>query len=168
MNSLSNPEASSQPPEEAWHTQSEADLLLKLDATSQGLSKQEAQHRLNTHGLNQLPQAEPPAWWIIAIRQFQSPFVYILAAAAVASLAIGEIIDAGFIVGVLCLNATIGGIQEWKAEQSAQALQKLLQIRATVERDGQVYEVDADQVVPGDIVWLESGNRVPADLRLLM
>lgn len=166
MDSPSNLEASS--PEELWHTQPEPDLLLKLEATAKGLSNQEAQLRLKTHGLNQLPQAEPPAWWIIAIRQFQSPFVYILAVAAVASFVIGEFIDAGFIVGVLCLNATIGGIQEWKAEQSAQALQKLLQIRATVERDGQVYEVDAEQVVPGDIVWLESGNRVPADLRLLM
>ncbi|MBT5468962.1 MAG: hypothetical protein HOK41_00020, partial [Nitrospina sp.] len=68
MNSLSNPEASS--PAEFWHTQPEADLLLKLEATSKGLSKQEAQLRLKTHGPNQLPQAEPPAWWIIAIRQF--------------------------------------------------------------------------------------------------
>jgi Ca2+-transporting ATPase len=167
MNTFSDSELSPSSSEENWHTQPEANLFLKLKATSKGLSNQEAQLRLKTYGPNQLPQAEPPAWWIIAIRQFQSPFVYILAVAAIASFVIGEFIDAGFIIGVLCLNATIGGIQEWKAEQSAQALQKLLQIRATVERDGQVFEMDAEQVVPGDIVWLESGNRVPADLRLL-
>lgn len=168
MDDLTGSSATPSSSEEAWHTQTEADLFLKLDSTQKGLSSQEAQSRLQTYGANKLPRAEPPPWWEIAIRQFQSPFVYILAVAAVVSLFIGELIDAGFIIGVLCLNATIGGIQEWKAEQSAQALQKLLQIRATVERDGRVYEVSAEDVVPGDTVWLESGNRVPADLRLLM
>jgi P-type Ca2+ transporter type 2C len=168
MNPSSELETTPPSPEEYWHTQTETNLFSKLKTTEKGLSKQESQSRLKTYGANQLPRAEPPAWWIIAIRQFQSPFVYILAVAAIVSLAIGEFIDAGFIIGVLCLNATIGGIQEWRAEQSAQALQKLLQIRATVERGSKVYEIDAEQVVPGDIVWLESGNRVPADLRLLM
>jgi P-type Ca2+ transporter type 2C len=151
-----------------WHTKTEASLFSELRTSSKGLSKQETQSRLKIHGANQLPQVEPPPWWLIGIRQFQSPFVYILAVAGVVSLAVGELIDAGFIFGVLCLNAAIGGIQECKAEKSAQSLQKLLQIRATVEREGRVYEVDAEEVVPGDIIWLESGNRVPADLRLLM
>ncbi len=154
--------------EEAWHTKPKEELFLNLGSDSKGLSTQEVQSRLKIYGANKLPRAEPPPWWEIAIRQFQSPFVYILAVAALVSLAIGELIDAGFIIGVLCLNATIGGIQEWKAEKSAQALQKLLQISATVERDGRVFEVNAEEVVPGDIVWLESGNRIPADLRLLM
>ncbi len=154
--------------QETWHTQTETDLFKKLGTTTKGLSKREIQSRLKIYGANQLPRVEPPPWWKIAIRQFQSPFVYILAVAAMVSLAIGELVDAGFIFGVLCLNAAIGGFQEWRAEQNAQALQKLLQIRATVEREGQVYEVDAEEVVPGDIVWLESGNRVSADLRLLM
>ncbi|MBC8285232.1 MAG: HAD-IC family P-type ATPase [Nitrospinae bacterium] len=151
-----------------WHTETETDLFSKLKTNSKGLSKQEALSRLQLHGPNQLPQAAPPSWWVIVLRQFQSPFVYILAVAAIVSLAIGEFIDAGFIFGVLCLNAAIGGFQEWKAEQNAQALQKLLQIRATVEREGRVYEIAAEEIVPGDIIWLESGNRVPADLRLLM
>lgn len=124
--------------------------------------------RLKIYGVNRLPQAARPTWWKVAFRQFQSPFVYILAVAAIVSLGIGEFIDASFIFGVLCLNAAIGGFQEWKAEQSAQSLQKLLQVRAMVEREGRVYEIDAEDIVPGDIVWLESGNRVPADLRLLM
>ncbi|MBC8288321.1 MAG: HAD-IC family P-type ATPase [Nitrospinae bacterium] len=168
MNLSTNPATTPPHPEEIWHTQPEADLFSKLNSTPKGLSISEVQSRLNIHGANQLPRAEPPPWWKIAIRQFQSPFVYILAVAAIVSIAIGEFIDASFIFGVLCLNATIGGFQEWKAEKSAQALQKLLQIRATVEREGRVYEVNAEEVVPGDIVWLESGNRVPADLRLLM
>ena len=153
---------------EIWHTQTETALFSKLKTSTKGLSKQEIQSRRKIYGANKLPQAEPPSWWEIAIRQFQSPFVYILAVAGIVSLAVGEFIDAGFIFGVLCLNGAIGGVQEWKAEQNAQALQKLLQIRATVEREGRVYEIDAEELVPGDIIWLESGNRVAADLRLLM
>jgi len=151
-----------------WHNLPGKSLFIKLKTTSKGLTEQEASSRLKQCGANRLPQAEPPAWWEIAFRQFQSPFVYILAVAALVSLMIGEFIDSGFIFGVLCLNAAIGGFQEWKAEQSAQVLQKLLQVRAMVEREGRVFEVDAEELVPGDIVWLESGNRVPADLRLLM
>jgi P-type Ca2+ transporter type 2C len=154
--------------QETWHTQPETVLFEKLKTTPKGISKQEAQSRLKIHGANRLPQAIPPTWWEIGFRQFQSPFVYILGVAAIVSLVIGEFVDASFIFGVLCLNAAIGGFQEWKAEKNAQTLQKLLQVRAMVEREGQVYEIDAEELVPGDIVWLESGNRVPADLRLLM
>jgi P-type Ca2+ transporter type 2C len=154
--------------QEFWHIHTEASLFSKLKTTAKGISEQEALSRLKLHGANRLPQVAPPTWWEIAFRQFQSPFVYILAIAAIVSLVIGEIIDASFIFGVLCLNATIGGFQEWKAEKNAQALQKLLQVRAIVEREGRVYEIDAKELVPGDIVWLESGNRVPADLRLMM
>jgi len=156
------------PPQKCWHSQSEESLLSKLKTSSKGLSQQEASSRLEVHGANRLPQATPPTVWQIAFRQFQSPFVYILAVAAIVSLVIGELIDAGFIFGVLCLNAAIGGFQEWRAEKNAQALQKLLKVRAMVEREGRVYEINAEELVPGDIVWLESGNRVPADLRLLM
>ena len=99
--------------------------------------------------------------------QFRGPLIYILGLAAIVSLAIGDVKDASFIAGVLVLNAMIGAYQEWKAEQSSHALRKLLQIRASVHRDGEVREVKAEEVVPGDIVWLESGNRVPADIRLL-
>jgi magnesium-transporting ATPase (P-type) len=82
-------------------------------------------------------------------------------------VAIGDVKDAAFIAGVLVLNALIGAYQEWRADQSSQALQQLLQIRAAVHRDGDVCELNAEELVPGDVVWLESGNRVPADIRLL-
>jgi magnesium-transporting ATPase (P-type) len=91
-----------------------------------------------------------------------------LGVAAVISLALGEGTDATFIAAVLGVNALIGGYQEWRAEKSTRALQKLLQIHATVVRDGETLEINADAVVPGDVVWLESGNRVPADMRLVM
>jgi magnesium-transporting ATPase (P-type) len=150
-----------------WHGLDPADVARRLDTSEHGLSSGEAVARLKEFGPNKLPQKPPPAMWQIVLRQFKSPLIYILGLAAVVSVAIGDVKDAAFIAGVLALNAMIGAYQEWKAEQSSHALRKLLQIRASVHRDGEVREVSAEEVVPGDIVWLESGNRVPADIRLL-
>ncbi len=152
---------------QAWHALDLPSLEKSVDATPHGLTGSEAAERLEKFGPNVLPHAPRPAWWQIALRQFRSPLIYILGVAAVVSVAIGEPTDAGFIAAVLGLNALIGGYQEWRAEKSTQALQQLLQIRAAVTRDGEVCDIDAEKVVPGDAVWLESGNRVPADVRLV-
>lgn len=154
-------------PREPWHTVELSTLRGKLNATDHGLSDSEAEARLREFGPNKLPEQPPPALWQIVLRQFYSPLIYILLLAAVVSALIGDLKDAGFIAAVLVLNAVIGSYQEWKAEQSSLALRQLLQIRASVQRDGEVREVPAEQVVPGDVVLLESGNRVPADLRML-
>jgi magnesium-transporting ATPase (P-type) len=150
-----------------WHTVELSALHESLSATPNGLTDAEAQARLREYGPNMLPEQPPPALWQIVLRQFYSPLIYILLIAAVVSVFIGDLKDAGFIAAVLVLNAIIGSYQEWKAEQSSLALRKLLQIRAAVQRDGEVREISGEEVVPGDVVWLESGNRVPADLRLL-
>ena len=152
----------------SWHALELPALLTVLEASEHGLSSSEAAIRLRQYGPNRLPEQPPPAWWEIALRQFRSPLIYILGLAAVVSVVIRHPTDAVFIAAVLVLNAIIGFYQEWKAEQSTHSLRKLLQIRAAVQRDGEIYEVDAEAVVPGDVVWLESGNRVPADVRLLM
>lgn len=151
----------------SWHTLPLRDVAAKLSASDAGLTGSEAQARVEQYGPNVLPRKAPPGWWVIGLRQFKSPLIYILGVAAVVSVAIGHAEDAAFILFVLALNALIGGYQEWKAERSSQSLQKLLRIRASVLRDGEVREVDAEGLVPGDVVWLESGNRVPADLRLI-
>ena len=150
-----------------WHALSKAEVLGLVGAGENGLTQREVQRRLRSIGPNRLPQQLPPTWWQIAWRQFQSPLIYILVAAAAVALLVGDFKDAAFIAIVLGINTGIGGYQEWRAEQSSRALQKLLHVRASVSRDGEVCEVDAEEVVPGDIVWLESGNRVAADLRLL-
>ncbi|MCL6501445.1 MAG: HAD-IC family P-type ATPase [Pirellulales bacterium] len=150
-----------------WHTLPQAEVLQALETSEQGLSRAEAAARLNIHGLNRLPQQPPPSWWQILLRQFQSPLIYVLLAAAVVAVAVGDAKDAVFIAIVLLINALIGGYQEWRAEQSNRALQQLLRVTAAAVRDGEVREVDAESLVPGDVVWLESGARVPADLRLL-
>lgn len=150
-----------------WHALPAHDVLRALDATEAGLASAAARERLALHGANELPAKPPPPLWWIFLRQFNSPLIYILAAAAVFSVVIGEFTDAGFVVAVMLVNAIIGSIQEAKAEKASSALQKLIVTRATVVRDGESLEVPARELVPGDIVWLESGNRVPADIRLL-
>lgn len=150
-----------------WHAQPLATVLTELDTTEQGLSSEEAQTRLRRYGKNSLPQQPPPTWWQIFARQFQSPLIYVLVAAAVVAIIVGDAKDAGFIAAVLLINAAIGAYQEFRAEQSSRALQQLLHIHASTIRDNEVVEIDAEDIVPGDIVWLESGNRVPADLRLI-
>lgn len=138
-----------------------------LQAKPNGLTTVEAKRRFEKVGANRLPRKAPPSRWQILLRQFRSPLIYILGLAAFVSVVIGDVKDAGFIIAVLVINAVIGGYQEWRAEQSSRALQQLLKIYTVVIRDGEVCEIDAEDVVPGDVVWLESGNRVPADLRLM-
>ncbi len=150
-----------------WHSKEVPELLAELSTPNNGLTKEEAEKRLKTHGPNILPSKPPPTWWEILGRQFKSALIYILGLAALVSFVIGDYTDAFFIAAVLAINALIGGFQEWRAEQNAQALKKLLQIRANVERDGDIQEINAEDVVPGDVIWLESGNRVPADIRIL-
>jgi len=132
-----------------------------------GLTSAEAAARLARHGPNVLPSEPPTGVLEMALRQLKSPLIYVLLAAALVALALGDVSDAGFIGVVLLLNSVIGGWQEWRAEQQSQALQQMLHVRATVLRDGRAVEIDAERVVPGDVVALESGQRVPADLRLL-
>lgn len=150
-----------------WHADPIREIIQTLTSSENGLSQGEALIRLEEYGPNRLPEIRPPSLLIVFIRQFRSPLIYILAAAAIVSLFIGELTDAGFIAGVLLINAAIGSYQEWRAEKSGYALRKLLRIEACVQRDGEVRQLPAEDLVPGDVVWLESGNRVPADVRLI-
>jgi magnesium-transporting ATPase (P-type) len=151
----------------AWHALDEREVFEKLETSTVGLSGQQARERQLEFGPNALPAKTPPTLLVIFLYQFLSPLIYILLAAGVVSIVIGDAKDAGFIFGVVLLNAVLGAFQEWKAEKSAASLQLLLRILARVRRDGSDQEIAAEELVPGDIVHLESGSRVPADLRLL-
>lgn len=157
----------SQQDAKAWHAEPTDAVLTSWNTAESGLSQVEVERRQHEYGPNVLPERGPTPVWTIVLRQFVSPLIYILVAAAVVSALIGDMKDAGFIAAVLMLNAVIGAYQEWQAEQSSHALKKLLRMHAQVERDGEVREIKAEEVVPGDVLWLESGNRVPADIRLL-
>lgn len=150
-----------------WHAENAESILDALESSESGLSTTEVNRRQHQYGLNVLPEKGPTPLWKIVLRQFISPLIYILVGAAVVSAMIGDLKDALFIGVVLLLNTIIGAYQEWQAEQSSHALKKLLSMHAHVERDGEVREIKAEEVVPGDVLWLESGNRVPADIRLL-
>jgi Ca2+-transporting ATPase len=132
-----------------------------------GLSPSEAAERLRRLGPNVLPEPEPPSFGAIFLRQFLSPLIYILLAAAVVSAAMSDVQDAIFIGVVLLINGVIGGIQEYSAGRAAVALRNLEQPQAAVVRDGVRRDIDARELVPGDLVLLEAGARVPADLELL-
>lgn len=148
------------------HALSIDDVLVALDSAGQGLTSAQAHERLARFGRNELPQAEAPGLARIFLRQFLNPLIYILLVAAAISAAIRDWSDAAFILTVLVLNALIGCVQEYSAEKSAQALRALSGSRAYALRDGEDHELDASELVPGDVVLLEAGSKVPADVRL--
>ena len=154
-------------PTAAWHAMppESAVSALQTDA-GRGLGEAEAAARLHRDGPNILPAPRPAHPVLVFLRQFRSPLVYVLLAAAVVSLGLGRVTDAGFIGFVLVANALIGAWQELQAERQSANLHGLLRVRATVLRDAVAREIDASQLVCGDIVALASGDRVPADLRL--
>jgi magnesium-transporting ATPase (P-type) len=152
----------------AWHALSPAEVELELDVDqASGLSVTEAAERLERYGPNELDHDEPRGNLEILIAQFTSPLIYILLVAFVVTIIIDEYTDAAVIAAVLVINATIGFFQERKADRSVHALMELAAPRTTVVRDGGEAEIDSAELVPGDVVLLTSGSRVPADLRLV-
>ncbi len=151
---------------QAWHALLVEDVFSYLQTRPDGLRDEEAVSIRKEVGLNKLPGRNVHTVWQIFLSQFKNPLIYILGIATLVSLLLQEYTDAIFIVVVLLLNASIGTYQEAKAEKSASALQQLLKIRTTVVRGGNARQVDAEELVPGDVVILESGNRVPADIRM--
>lgn len=149
------------------HTLKTDEVLKHFNSSLQGLTQTEVESRQVIYGKNRLPLQHIPSALEIFIRQFKNPLIYILLAAGGISLAIGDFKDTLFIFIVIFLNAAIGTFQEWKSEHRAAALQNLLKIYAHIKRDGREEQVLAEELVPGDIVFLESGFKVPADIRLL-
>jgi calcium-translocating P-type ATPase len=150
-----------------WYALDVEELEGRLGTRHDGLSRAEVEERQAAVGPNELEEAPPPSWIGVLLHQFTSPLIYLLLVAAVVTLALGEYIDAGVIAFVLALNAVIGFTQERRAEQSVRALMQLLSPHARVVRDGHEWEIESRDLVPGDVVLLESGVRVPADVRIV-
>ena len=149
------------------HSLSIEKVVQVLHTSHRGLKPDDIATRLNQFGPNKLPQAKLPGVLTIFFRQFLDPLIYVLLFAAIVSLIANEITDAFFIFIVLLLNSLIGSVQEYSAQKSAASLQQLITRIARVERHGEAYEINAEQLVPGDIVLLESGDKIPADCRLI-
>ncbi|MGB7755307.1 MAG: HAD-IC family P-type ATPase [Salinisphaera sp.] len=150
-----------------WHDLSQEQALSELGATSSGLSDAEVDQRKVRYGPNRLP--EPPRRRLIFrfLLQFHNILIYVLLGAAAITALLNHLVDMSVILGVVSVNAVIGMIQEGKAEKAMDAIRNMLAPRATVLRGGQRNTVDGTQLVPGDVVLLEAGCKVPADLRLL-
>ncbi|MGB7836477.1 MAG: HAD-IC family P-type ATPase, partial [Terrimicrobiaceae bacterium] len=151
----------------AWHGlhAGEAVRLLATDVEN-GLSESEATARLARFGPNKITRRNGPPEWKRFLLQFHAPLVYILLVAAGVTAWLGEWIDSSVIFGVIFINAIIGYFQESKAEHAIEALSRLVLTETTVRREGQRRRIPSEQLVPGDVVLIYSGDRVPADLRL--
>ncbi len=154
--------------ERNWHSLSSAKIIEQFETdVQQGLSPSAVSQRQNQYGFNTLTQKKRKEPLVIFLEQFKSPLIYILLATAVITALLQEWIDASVILAVVLINATIGFLQEYKATKAMEALSRSMQSQATVIREGLKQQIVASELVPGDIVLLQSGDKVPADLRLL-
>jgi len=152
---------------EDWHAESVTAVLELLETTPDGLSKEMAANRLADHGPNRLPEPKRRGPLLRFFFQFHNVLIYVLIAASAVTAMLGHWVDASVILGVVIINAIIGFIQEGKAENALLAIRQMLSPNAIVRRGGQQITIPAEELVPGDIVVLQSGDKVPADLRMV-
>jgi Ca2+-transporting ATPase len=153
--------------EERWHAVEALEALVKLGTSLNGLTQDEASNRLKSYGFNELAVAEKISPLTILLRQFKNVLVIILIGATIISLVTGHGVDAAVIFAIVLVSAVLGFIQEYRAEKSLEALRKMLSPASVVIRDGKVVTVHAREVVPGDILVLREGDKIPADARLI-
>lgn len=151
----------------AWHNCSAEQVVQELATDQSGLSQSEANLRMEKYGANRLKPPKSESAVIRFLLQFHNVLIYILLGASIATALLEHWVDSGVILGVVIINAIIGFIQEGKAEKALNAIRRMLSLNAIVLRAGQRAQIPAEQLVPGDIVLLQSGDKVPADIRLL-
>jgi magnesium-transporting ATPase (P-type) len=154
-------------PQPQWHTLASDEVRQQLDSDVSGLTETEAQHRLNQYGPNRLAPPKRRGPLVRFLLQFHNILLYVMLVAAVVTALLQHWVDTGVLLAAVVINAIIGFIQEGKAESALDAIRSMLSTRATVVRDGVRHEIDATELVPGDLVLLASGDRVPADMRLI-
>ncbi|HSB44085.1 MAG TPA: cation-translocating P-type ATPase [Nitrospira sp.] len=151
-----------------WHSIPADALAMELRTNLEaGLSAAEADRRQKSEGFNELPEAPPPSPLKLFLSQFTSVIVWVLIGAAVVSGLLAEWLDAAAIIAIVFLNGLLGFVQEFRAERSLAALRKMSVAMARVVRDGILRQIRASELVPGDVIHLEAGDRVPADARLI-
>lgn len=151
-----------------WFSKSTEEIFKELDVNPlTGLTSGEAKARLEKYGMNKLEGKPKKSLLSLFLAQLKDMLIYVLLGAAVITLFIGEYVDAVIIILVVILNAVIGVVQEAKAEKAVEALQQMTTPRSLVRRDGEAKEINSEEVVPGDIIILDAGRYVPADLRLV-
>lgn len=151
----------------SWYHQTVPEVLKAQGSHESGLTQAEAAKRLTTYGPNRLPEGKSDSLITIFLRQFQSPLIYILFLAAFIIYLTGALSDSLIIFGVLFFNALVGTIQEGRAQNTLQALKRFAETKAIVQRDNKENIIDDSEVVPGDIIVLQEGEKVPADARII-
>src|SRR6516225_7450590 len=152
----------------AWHAMPQAEVVERLATDSEkGLSQSEASARLQKYGPNRLPEGKKRGPFTRFFAQFNNILIYVLLAAGFTKLMLGLWVDAGIIFAVVVLNALLGFIQEGRAEKALDSIRNMLSAEARTMRSGETRMIPAEQLVPGDVVLLESGDKIPADLRLI-
>ena len=144
-----------------------SDILTRYDTSLDGLSSSEAEKRQKKYGLNEIAEKPPTPLYILFLSQFVDILIGLLIVAAVAAFAIGDVIDAGVIILAVMLNVIMGFIQEYRSQKAIESLKSFITKHAIVKREGQIREIDAKTLTVGDIVVLEEGSKVPADLVLI-
>jgi len=150
-----------------WHTKTAEQVVTHFHSSSQGLLPGQVSEHRQTYGSNTLPEKKPDSIWLMYLRQFQSPLIYVLLVASILILLIGEYTDAIIIVFVLLFNAVVGTIQEGKAQNTLASLKRLVETKAVVLRGGIEEIIPDTEVVAGDILVLHEGDKVPADARVI-
>jgi len=150
-----------------WYDEKKEVVLRKLRSSEKGLSEKEADIRLKRHGKNLIKEIYKINPWKIFFLQFKSWLIYILIAAIIVSIIIEHYIDSGVIFAIVLLNAFIGFFQQYKAEKSVLELRKILTPKVKVMRNGKLKIIKAEELVRGDILVLKSGDKIPADCRIL-
>jgi magnesium-transporting ATPase (P-type) len=151
----------------AWHQLAANETLARLETSESGLATSEAAQRLQKIGPNSLAKARKRSAIVRFLMHFNNVLIYVLIACAGISLLLDHVFDTFVILAVVIANAIIGYFQEGKAEKAMEAIHKILALKASVLRDGARKTVEGESLVPGDIVLLEPGDKVPADLRLI-
>ena len=152
----------------SWHSTGNEQVLEALESSQDGLSNAEAASRLQTFGPNVLKRAKGDGPLRILLRQINDPLIYVLLASVALAIIMGKVVDGLVVLGVVVLNTLIGFVQEYRAGKAIEALMDMVPQTTTVLRDGQKTTLPAADLVPGDVVELASGDRVPADMRLLL
>ncbi|MBE0661832.1 MAG: cation-transporting P-type ATPase [Bacteroidales bacterium] len=153
---------------QSWHAIEAGDALQKLQSDQEkGLNDNEAKERLEKYGKNEIPKGKKRSWWFRLLMQFHNILIYVLIAAAIITALMEHWIDMWVILAVVIINALIGFVQEGKAEKALESIREMLSLEAIVIRDGENKTIEAENLVPGDMVRLKSGDKIPADIRIV-
>lgn len=151
---------------EHFYQHGSEEVFAHLNSSPQGLNQQDAAQRSMQFGPNALPAKKPVPGWLRFLQQFNNVLIYVLLVSAGISFLLGHLVDAGVILGVVVINSLVGFIQEGRAHSALRAILAMTSSQAMVLRDGIVHSIDARELVPGDVVLLQAGDKVPADLRI--